>query len=770
METRPPDLPARCSRRSPAAAPRGAGSPGRPDRRALRPPRGGDRPPAHAHPRVRRPRGLGHGFRSCAEWLAWRVSLDLGAARERVRVARALGTLPALAEALARGELSYAKVRALTRIATPETEARLLAVGRAGTAAHVESIVRGWRRLDRQAEAREATRQHAGRALHVYQDEDGTVVLRGRLTPEAGALLLRALDAGPRDAVPAAPRHRSRPPATDPATETPTRPQQQADALALLAETALHHELDPGAPGERYQVVVHVDAAVLADAAQPGQSVLEERPARSRGNVAAAGVRREPGRDAARRGRAGGGSRGPNADDPAGATAGAAASGQELPLPGLQGPGRRGASRAPLGPRRPDEAVESRVTLSPPSPRGARGGLPGSTEGPTAHSSSDDRMAGRCPTYQRRPRCPPIRPERSGHRTPRRGSIFMRARGSPSGSGSGWTWAGRSTCCIRGRREPPMEFVARRTRVVRGLRCPRRDDSTPLAPGSACSVRPEPSGEGAHQKRMTLLVRLLAGAAMIAGLAACDRSPQVSAGPKPPGVTVVAVAQRSVPVYGQYVGQTEAVKTVEVRARVEGFIERQVAPDGADVKAGDLLFVIDPRPFEAALRQAEANVARDTAGSARRRRRSPSARPTCGRRRPTSTRDLAQVENAQHAGGALPHAAPARADRPGAVRPDPDQHDRARGHRAGRPRRSRERAGRARRVPGGHRERAGRGPRRRGRGRHRAAAARVHVDQVAARRAHGPGRGPGGRPRRARATPRSSPSCPRSIRCTSTSA
>jgi hypothetical protein len=68
-------------------------------------------------------------------------------------VARALGTLPALAEALARGELSYAKVRAITRVATPATEARLLAVGRAGTAVHVERIVRGWRRVDRQAEA-----------------------------------------------------------------------------------------------------------------------------------------------------------------------------------------------------------------------------------------------------------------------------------------------------------------------------------------------------------------------------------------------------------------------------------------------------------------------------------------------------------------------------------------------------------------------------------------------------------------------------------------
>src|SRR5438876_8648034 len=219
--------------------------------------------------------GWNTGFLSCAGWLTWRVGLAPGAAREHVRVARALGTLPRLAQALARAELSYAKVRALTRVATPETEERLLAVGRAGTAAHVERIVRGWRRVDRQAEAREAARQHASRALHVYEDEDGTVVLRGRLAPEVGALLLRALAAARETLYQ---RSRAEETATRPAdasADTPTRAQQQADALALLAETALHHELDPGAPGERYQVVVHVDAAALADPDQPGQSVLE---------------------------------------------------------------------------------------------------------------------------------------------------------------------------------------------------------------------------------------------------------------------------------------------------------------------------------------------------------------------------------------------------------------------------------------------------------------------------------------------------------------
>ena len=213
--------------------------------------------------------GWNSGFRSCADWLVWRVGLAPGPAREKVRVARALGTLPRLAQALARGLLSYSKVRALTRVATPETEERLLAVGRAGTAAHVERIVRGWRRLDRQAEAREAARQHASRTLHVYPDSDGTVRIKGRLTPEVGALLVQALAAA-RESL----YQRRRDLESEP--DPPTMEQQQADALSLLAETALHQGLDPGAPGERYQVIVHVDAPVLADADQPGQSLLED--------------------------------------------------------------------------------------------------------------------------------------------------------------------------------------------------------------------------------------------------------------------------------------------------------------------------------------------------------------------------------------------------------------------------------------------------------------------------------------------------------------
>jgi Domain of unknown function (DUF222)/HNH endonuclease len=220
-------------------------------------------------------KGWSNGFRSCAAWLSWRVGLDLGAARERVRVAHALETLPRLACALAHGELSYAKIRALTRVATPETEERLLAVGRAGTAEHVERIVRGWRQVDRKAEAYEERRRHTSRALHVYQDEDGMVVLRGRLTPEVGAVVMRALDAA-RDALYQQGRQQTFDAPIDVSAETPAMTQQQADALALLAETALHHGLDSGTPGERYQVVVHVDAPILADPDAPGQAVLQD--------------------------------------------------------------------------------------------------------------------------------------------------------------------------------------------------------------------------------------------------------------------------------------------------------------------------------------------------------------------------------------------------------------------------------------------------------------------------------------------------------------
>src|SRR6476620_994911 len=90
----------------------------------------------------------GHeGARTCADWLAWRIGLAPGAAREKVRVARALGRFPTIDAAMASGRLSYAKVRALTRVATTTNELRLVEIGLAATGAQLERLCRRFRRL-----------------------------------------------------------------------------------------------------------------------------------------------------------------------------------------------------------------------------------------------------------------------------------------------------------------------------------------------------------------------------------------------------------------------------------------------------------------------------------------------------------------------------------------------------------------------------------------------------------------------------------------------
>ena len=135
------------------------------------------------------------GFRSCAHWLNWRIGLDLGAAREKLRVATALADLNHLSAAMACGRLSYSIVRALTRVATPDNEARLIAVACCATAAQVERLVRAWRQADRGGAAGRREGALARRTLSTRVDEDGMVVLRARLTPEVGAVVLRALEA-----------------------------------------------------------------------------------------------------------------------------------------------------------------------------------------------------------------------------------------------------------------------------------------------------------------------------------------------------------------------------------------------------------------------------------------------------------------------------------------------------------------------------------------------------------------------------------------------
>ncbi len=208
------------------------------------------------------------GFVSCAHWLSWRTGLDLGAAREKVRVARALTELPLIADSMRRGQLSYSKVRALSRVATPANEADLLGFANAATAAHVEKVVRAWRAVDRQEELERVNSRHAGRKLEYWYDDDGSLVIRARLDPEAGAVVVRALEAAAE--VEDAPRST----ADDP-VDPPSWAQSRADALLRVAEAALGSGLDEPRTGDRYQVVVHVDGEALADGATGGQVVLD---------------------------------------------------------------------------------------------------------------------------------------------------------------------------------------------------------------------------------------------------------------------------------------------------------------------------------------------------------------------------------------------------------------------------------------------------------------------------------------------------------------
>lgn len=201
--------------------------------------------------------GWNGGFLSCAHWLHWRTGIDLGAAREKVRVARALPALPIVSAHMRRGALSYAKVRALTRVATPANEQALVDVALAGTASQVERVTRAWRRVDAARAAREDEARHLSRQLSTWVDDDGMVVVRGRLTPEVGAVLQRALDAAADQLY-----QDGRGVAAGPTlAEEVTPAQRRADALGLLAERALSAGLDAGTAGDRYQVVVHVEAS-----------------------------------------------------------------------------------------------------------------------------------------------------------------------------------------------------------------------------------------------------------------------------------------------------------------------------------------------------------------------------------------------------------------------------------------------------------------------------------------------------------------------------
>lgn len=214
-------------------------------------------------------------LRSTAHWLSARCGMRLGAARERVRVARALTLLPRVREAFAAGRLSYCKVRALSRVATPKTEETLVELALGATGAQLERIVRSWRTVLTEDLC---ASQRVRRSVRRRADDDGSVVFVVRLPPEDAAVLDAALRAASAEVLDDDGRPVETPEELRLAEElSRDEPRQRAaaDAIVLMAERFLSQPPAADKP-EVYQVVIHAEAAMFDEAEQQSRPPADQ--------------------------------------------------------------------------------------------------------------------------------------------------------------------------------------------------------------------------------------------------------------------------------------------------------------------------------------------------------------------------------------------------------------------------------------------------------------------------------------------------------------
>lgn len=197
------------------------------------------------------------GAKSCAHWLSWRVGDTLGTAREKVRVARALGSLPLVDAVFAKGAVSFAKVRAITRVANPKTESLLLHYAEHSTGAQMERICRGYRNVERICESGRKAVAHDERYVRRRRTESGMVRIEAQLTADEADLFFRALEEARREA---AKRMAERQPSPDDIQE---KEQTLADGLVLTAESFLATGPRARSGGMRNQILVHVTEETL---------------------------------------------------------------------------------------------------------------------------------------------------------------------------------------------------------------------------------------------------------------------------------------------------------------------------------------------------------------------------------------------------------------------------------------------------------------------------------------------------------------------------
>jgi 5-methylcytosine-specific restriction endonuclease McrA len=212
---------------------------------------------------------------SCAQWLSWKCQMSSGTAREHVRVARALRELPVIREQFAAARLSYAKVRALTRIATPETEKDLAEMAGPMTGNQLERFARAHRKVTR---AEDVEARLLRRVAWRFED-DGSLSGTFRLPPLEGAALLQALRAATGDLEHPHDNQGSAAAGVDVSAETSRQTSSSlADALVAIAEAYLAGKSVAADNADVYQVIVHVgtdapgtgDAGPTAPARAPG--------------------------------------------------------------------------------------------------------------------------------------------------------------------------------------------------------------------------------------------------------------------------------------------------------------------------------------------------------------------------------------------------------------------------------------------------------------------------------------------------------------------
>jgi hypothetical protein len=217
----------------------------------------------------------GWDMTSCAAWLSWKCQMSSGTAREHVRVARALRVLPVIRAEFGAGRLSYAKVRALTRIATPDSEVGLAEIASPMTGNQLERFARA----HRQVSAADDAAARVQRRLAWRFEEDGSLSGTFRLPPLQGAVLLKALRAAAGDLEHPHPSgveqgHATQEPAVS--AETSATGQMQAptssslaDALLVIAEAFLAEKVAAADDPEVYQVIVHVGTDAITPASPP---------------------------------------------------------------------------------------------------------------------------------------------------------------------------------------------------------------------------------------------------------------------------------------------------------------------------------------------------------------------------------------------------------------------------------------------------------------------------------------------------------------------